>query len=80
MSKDLLYTQCRLRRELPGGTAWQVSWIPAPHAREGQPLRLLIEGIWQEGWVVESVWSSLPEDEVRKLSHLHSCWRERNDG
>jgi hypothetical protein len=80
MSKPITYTQCELSRPLERGTARQTSWIPTVHARVGQALRLRVgEDSWQEGWVVEAAWSTLPEAEVRKLSHLHALWRDHND-
>jgi hypothetical protein len=72
MSKDLFSTQCRLCRSVDNGTLWQMSWIPAHLARPGQMLRLRDNEGWQEGWQVESAWSTQPEEEVRKLSHLHA--------
>ena len=59
-----MYAQCSLTKELPnGGLAKLVSFIPIKWAVVGKRLRLKdSEGVWTEGWVVESVGSVVAEE------------------
>ena len=43
--------QCRLRKK----NVYKVAWIPSRYATQGKCLKLLVDGEWEDGWVVESV-------------------------
>lgn len=67
MAKDILFSQCKLRR----GEASQITWIPQRYAKKGKPLRLKDGGVWEDGWVVDEVYSSETEEVVRALARAH---------
>lgn len=49
------YRQCKLRRNIPGGTQETTSYIPEKFAIVGDVLKLRnIQGKWTDGWIVES--------------------------
>lgn len=45
-----LYKQCSMIRV----NVRRVEWIPAQYAVVGKRLRLRIDGIWEDGWIVET--------------------------
>lgn len=49
--KNIGYCQCSLRNR----DAYQVAWIPQRYAQLHNVLKILTNGIWQDGWIVESV-------------------------
>lgn len=56
MAREETYKQCTLYQELGAGLrSVQVSWLPAKYAVQGDTLRLKEDGVWTDGWVVESV-------------------------
>jgi len=60
------YKQCLLKK----GTKTCVSWIPAKFAKVGKVLRLKDD----DGWVVQEIWSTAPEDYVKGRSRDHEQW------
>lgn len=64
-----LYKQCKLTRE----NTYTVSWIPAEFAVVGKRLRLRENGVWQDGWVVESAFGEAqtpPDNHKIKMPSL----------
>lgn len=51
MSKKTLYKQCRL---VKNGITEQTSWIPEEFAVNGKVIKIRENGVWDDGWVVES--------------------------
>jgi hypothetical protein len=81
MSRASTYTQCSLARAVPGGTLHQVTWLPTPFARVGKTLRLRdAHGAWQDGWVVEAAYDTLPEEQVRQLAEQYRDYGQALEG
>jgi hypothetical protein len=67
------------RQDLGAGLASiQVSWIPAKYAIQGEVLRLKENGVWTEGWLVDSVGDAvldaadLPDTHKERRAHRHN--------
>ena len=69
MSRRIYYQQCRLVKKLPEGEMCQISWIPAKFAIQGKCLKLRQDNVWDNGWIVEEVWSSKVADDDMTNSH-----------
>ena len=53
MSKEQMYTQCRLERPQDDGTKlWDEVWIPTQFAVVGKRISLKKGDDWQDGWSV----------------------------
>jgi hypothetical protein len=48
--KHALFKQCSMKR----GNVTRVEWIPTEYAKVGKVLRLRDDGVWVDGWVVET--------------------------
>jgi|GEM_PF-1909788 hypothetical protein len=47
----MLFKQCTLAK----GNIKEVSWIPWKFAKKNKPIKLKLNGNWEEGWIVEKV-------------------------
>ncbi len=77
---DETMTQCQLRRN----DQHQTLWIPTKFATEGKRIGLrekTIQGgaYWDEGWVVEGVFTTMPSDYVLERSQDYKKTREASD-
>jgi hypothetical protein len=54
------HTQCKLRK----GSTFQTSWIESKFANIGQKIGLKENGVWDEGWLVVEVGSTMPTSAV----------------
>jgi len=81
MSKDVNYTQCKLKKKTQDGETHQMSWIPSEFAKVGKVLKLRDEGTdnWDNGWVVEAAYSTRTWEEVNRASQLHKHQRKASD-
>ena len=59
----MMYVQCALQR----GSAERIAWIPQPHARVGNRVKLKDRCGWQPDWKIEATFGSLPEWIVLEL-------------
>jgi hypothetical protein len=81
MSREVNYTQCRLKKKTPEGSMNQMSWIPSEFAKVGKVLKLREEDTdqWDDGWIVEAAYSTRSWEEVNKASQLHKHQRKASD-
>lgn len=64
MSRNIDYVQCSMRRNIVGGSVVTTSFIPQQFAKQGKVLKLKDDSDrWVNGWVVESVGTSVVESE-----------------
>ncbi len=70
-----MMTQCRLERN--GST--QVAYIDAALATPGRVLDIREQGVWQEGWRVQEVYSSMPATMVAARERDYKNHRKSTD-
>jgi hypothetical protein len=75
MPKTQYYRQCSLRK----GGATQVAHIPERFAIEGNVVKIKEQGIWDDGWLVESVGSRNDEMTIIALERLWKRTRKASD-
>lgn len=73
-------TQCKLKRKDQN----QTLWIPTKFAVEGRRVGLREKtpqggAYWDEGWIVESVFNTLPQDYVLERSKDYKETRRASD-
>jgi hypothetical protein len=68
------YTQCLLRRN----GYYQVAWLPTKFAVLGATLRIR-DDEWEDGWVVEGRWTTMPEEYVRGHERDYRQQRKASD-
>ena len=73
-------TQCQLRRD----NQQQMLWIPTKFATEGRRVGLrekTIQGgaYWDEGWVVDKIFTTMPSSYVLERSQDYKKTREASD-
>ena len=69
------YRQCRMSR----GNTVHTAWIPARYAKVNKVIRLKIDGVWIDGYVVEEVFGAATEKQIKLLSSTHKHHREATD-
>jgi hypothetical protein len=80
MARTSTYTQCRLEKQIPAGTARLMSWIPSAFATVGRVVKLREEGdVWNDGWRVVETFQTRSEAEVNILSHAYTKQRKASD-
>lgn len=87
MGKGNMYRQCKLVKQVGSGSLTQVAWIPNQFAKVGKTVSLRVaqgsvtsfEG-WDEGWVVEAVYSARSFEELDAHRDAHKRWERVLDG
>lgn len=70
------HRQCKLRK----GDTVTYSWIPAIFSVKGKKIGLRDEkGAWEEGWVVEEVWTARKTTDVLEQAEYFKSHREGTD-
>lgn len=76
MPKEVMYTQCKLRKQ----NMYQMSWIPSEFATPGNVVKLRDDNdVWSDGWIVEAAYSSKSHKEVNEYSQAHKRQRKASD-
>lgn len=73
------YRQCALEKPTTKGNMVQISWIPDKFAKIGKFLKLLENGVWENGWMVASVGGRQTRDERVDRRKDHERQREGSD-
>jgi hypothetical protein len=73
-------TQCELRR----GDQHQTLWLPTKYAKTGQRIGLREKtsqggAYWDEGWTIEQVFTTMPQDYVLERSQDYKKTRNASD-
>lgn len=73
-------TQCKLI----GGKETQILWIPSKYATEKRLIGIREKtsqggAYWDEGWVVDQIYNTLPQDYVLERSQDHKRTRQASD-
>ncbi len=68
-------TQCRLQR----GNEYQVAWIETKFARKGKPIKIKVDGEWDDGWTVARVGSTLDQKTVEARERDYRSHRRATD-
>ena len=79
---SIKYVQCKMTKHVKDRLKYlDTSWIPKKFAQKDRSLKLKIDGEWDDGWIVEEVYSSteLTHDEVTAISNHHKKFREVTD-
>lgn len=77
MSKLERHTQCRLSHE--SSMRIQVAWIPEAFAKPKKQLRLKVNEVWEDGWVVEAVYKTLPTSYLVEHERDYKNQRKASD-
>lgn len=73
--QGILYNQCCLRK----GNITQISFIPKKFATAGKVVKLKTDGVWDDGWVVESVGTEVDEAVLNALRSAGKHHRDVSD-
>lgn len=73
---DESHTQCRLRKD---GVKQYICYIPSKFAQIGRVLDIKIDGEWEENWVVEHTYNTLPTIVVREREQDYKNTRKASD-
>jgi hypothetical protein len=49
-----LYKQCSMTRRVGETVHRRTEWIPVKYAVVGNPLKLRNDGVWEDGWIVDT--------------------------
>lgn len=72
----MFFKQCLLKN----GPRRMVSWLPALFAKVGRVLKLrLPEGPWDDGWIVDEVYSGMEEAALLDRSRDYLRTRKASD-
>jgi hypothetical protein len=72
----MIYAQCLLTKAIEKGCLKTIAWIPSEFAAKGRILKLKQEdGSWNNGWMVEEVYSM--HDESFVLEHERDFTKQR---
>lgn len=61
-----VYTQCRLKKSTDLGYIEDMAWVPSCMAIPGKKLRVRVDGMWEEGWVVVEAFSKREWGDIRQ--------------
>lgn len=87
MGKGNVYRQCRLVKQVGGGSLTHIAWIPGQFARVGKTVSLRtaqgsvtsFEG-WDSGWLVEAVYGTMTYEEAAAQRDAHKQFERVLDG
>lgn len=68
VKKGIPYNHCTIRK----GNVYEVSYIPKQFAKVGEVLKIKREGVWDDGWIVESVGNEVDESVI---DALYEAWK-----
>jgi hypothetical protein len=74
--KKSTYKQCGLQH--PDGRM-EVAWIPSKFCCVGEVVKIKRNGVWDDGWVVESVGFERPESDIISMHNWHKKHRPHTD-
>jgi hypothetical protein len=80
MAKTVFYKQCKLEKQVEGGSCHQTSYIPEEFAVVGKVLKLREEGVWDNGWKVTFASSKRYETHDLPDSHQQIKGHRKNTG
>lgn len=69
------YCQCKLRKN----NVFTTSWLPQKFAVVGETVKLKNNGVWSDGWLVESAGEPLDAALVEPRSRTHLKCRKASD-
>ena len=80
MSKQKIYKQCHLEKNVQGNVVKTTSWLPEKFAVVGKPVGLKDSiGNWDEGWTVSSVGASKNAEQIERQHRQHKNHRKATD-
>lgn len=68
-------TQCKMSKWGQHYTAW----IPTKFAKVGGYVKLKLDGTWDDGWMVEEVFTTLPAKYVAERANDYKSTRKASD-
>lgn len=70
------YKQCELKNK----DKVEISWIPIEFARTDKILKIKINNLWDNGWIVTKVFDTIMDEKILLIDNrTHKEWREVTD-
>ena len=69
------HTQCLIHK----GNVKYTAYLPSDYAKIGEYVKIKFDGIWEDGWLVVDVFTSLPSETVFERSQDYRKTRKASD-